>query len=75
MDARVKPAHDSECVARRLKAVIAGLDPAIHDAARMRCKLSFESKCVAPHLKVVIAGLDPAIHDAAPECLTTGFTC
>ena len=27
MDARVKPAHDSECVTPRLKDVIAGLVP------------------------------------------------
>ena len=49
MDARVKPAHDSECVARpecdggpgkwgtASHEVIAGLDPAIHDAVPNVC--------------------------------------
>jgi hypothetical protein len=35
MDARVKPGHDAEYAARSsLSFVIAGLDPAIHDAFR-----------------------------------------
>ena len=61
---------DPASVAPRLNEVIAGLDPAIHDAVRTRL-----SHSVASRLKEVIAGLDPAIHDAAPECLTIGSTC
>jgi hypothetical protein len=38
MDARVKPAHDAEIGASALplNVVIAGLDPAIHEAAPQR---------------------------------------